>query len=162
MRIVMRTCLAALAMAAAPAAAAAQTQGKLHCAEAMVGTWLATISTVKGDYASRALVSLHMGGTLTIVDSAQHQGLQGSSFSAQQGEWSCVGPDAARGITMNFGFPERESIARSHWQFAARGKTLTGLVALHIFPGIKGVDPFRIDTKPVEQFEFTAQRVGAP
>lgn len=160
MRLMMPICAAVLAIAAAPAMA--QTQGNVHCAEPMVGTWLATIQTMKGDYASRALISLHMGGTLTIVDSAQHQGLQGSSFSAQQGEWSCVGSDAAKGVTMNFGFPQRESIARTHWQFVAKGKSLSGLVALYIFPGVKDVDPFRTDTKPVEQFEFTAHRVSAP
>jgi hypothetical protein len=33
---------------------------------------------------------------------------------------------------------------------------------LHVFSGLKGVDPFAADSKPVDTFRFTAQRVTAP
>ena len=48
------------------------------------------------------------------------------------------------------------------WTLALDGQTLSGTIALHIFAGIKGVDPFNADSKPVDTFRFTAQRVTAP
>lgn len=132
------------------------------CNAALVGTWLTTIQNGAGDYASRSLLTLHADGTMVSADSAQHQGLQGSSFSAQHGAWRCSTDASAAATTLNFGFPNRESIARSDWTLAHDGKALKGTIALHIFPGVKGVDPFRADSKPVDTFRFTAQRVAAP
>lgn len=132
------------------------------CNAALVGTWLTTIQNAAGDYASRSLLTIHADGTMVSADSAQHQGLQGSSFSAQHGAWRCSTDASAAATTLNFGFPTRESIARSDWTLAHDGKALKGTIALHIFPGVKGIDPFRADSKPVDTFNFTAQRVSAP
>jgi hypothetical protein len=146
----------AAALAASLASLPAQAQApSISCNAALVGTWLTTIQNAAGDYASRSLLTIHADGTMVSADSAQHQGMQGSSFSAQHGA-------SAAATTMNFGFPNRESIARSDWTLAHDGKALKGTIALHIFPGVKGVDPFRADTKPVDTFYFTAQRVSAP
>lgn len=139
----------------------AQAQSTI-CNAALVGTWLTTIQNAAGDYASRSLLTLHADGTMVSADSAQHQGLQGSSFSAQHGAWRCSTDASAAATTLNFGFPSRESIARSDWTLAQDGKGLKGTIALHIFPGVKGIDPFRADSKPVDTFRFTAQRVNAP
>ncbi|MGE0154457.1 MAG: hypothetical protein AB7R90_17710 [Reyranellaceae bacterium] len=138
-----------------------QAQDNAACS-AMVGTWLTTIETGAGDYASRSLMTVQADGTLSAVDSAQDQGLQGSSFSSQQGAWRCTSAGKASARTLNFGFPSRESIARTDWTLALDGMTLIGTAALHIFPGVKGIDPFRADSKPLETFRFKAQRVSAP
>jgi len=153
----------AAALAASLASLPAQAQApSISCNAALVGTWLTTIQNAAGDYASRSLLTIHADGTMVSADSAQHQGMQGSSFSAQHGAWRCSTSASAAATTMNFGFPNRESIARSDWTLAHDGKALKGTIALHIFPGVKGVDPFRADTKPVDTFYFTAQRVSAP
>ena len=154
--------LAALAFVLQPALAQAPTT--VPC-RAMVGTYLATIVNSAGDYASRALITLHADGNFAIVDSAQDEGLQGSSFSTQSGAWRCSTDASAAATTLNFGFPPRTSIARSAWTLdqahSKSGQALRGTIALHIFPGVKGVDPFRADSKPVDRFYFTAQRVNA-
>lgn len=156
-----RTLFMATALAASLASLPAQAQDT-SCNAGLVGTWLTTISNGAGDYASRSLLTIHADGTIVSADSAQHQGLQGSSFSAQHGAWRCSTTSSAAATTLNFGFPNRESIARSDWTLAHDGKALKGTIALHIFPGVKGIDPFRTDSKPVETFNFTAQRVSAP
>ena len=157
----MRRKISALALFIGLAALPAQAQDNAACA-AMVGTWLTTISTSAGDHASRALLTINADGTMQAIDSAQNQGLQGSSFSGQPGAWRCSAAGKAGARTLNFGFPPRESIARSDWTLALEGATLSGTIALHIFPGVKGVDPFRADSKPVDKFRFTAQKVSPP
>jgi hypothetical protein len=110
---------AALALAAACGVSTAAAQGAdrdVSCRGALAGTYLTTISGVKGDFASRSLVTIHGDGTLSAIDSRQHQGVQGSSFSAQQGAYRCAGASAARARTLNFGFPNQETIARSDCQ----------------------------------------------
>lgn len=151
--------LAAILPALSPPPAAAQDNA--DC-KAMVGLWLTTIHSGAGDFASRSLLTVNADGTLSAVDSAQDQGLQGSGFSSQPGVWRCAGPGKATARTLNFGFPPRPSIARSDWTLALSGDTLSGAIALHIFPGVKDVDPFKADSQPVDAFRFTAQRVGAP
>ncbi len=128
---------------------------------ALAGTYLATIVNGAGDYASRALITLFGDGNLQIVDSSQDVGLQGASFSTQSGAWHCAAANQATARTLNFGFPPRGSIARSDWTLAHDGKALFGTVALHIFAGVKDVDPFRADSKPVDVFRFTAIPVAA-
>ena len=151
---------AGLSMGLPPATAQAPTT--VPC-RAMVGTYLATIVNSAGDYASRALITLHADGNLHIVDSAQDEGLQGSSFSTQSGAWRCSTDASASARTLNFGFPPRTSIARSDWTLdqahSKSGQALKGTIDLYIFPGVKGVDPFRADSKPVDKFYFAAQRV---
>ena len=151
----------AAALAASLTALPVQAQDT-SCNAGLVGTWLTTIQNAAGDYASRSLLTIHADGTIVSADSAQNQGLQGSSFSAQHGAWRCSTSSSAAATTLNFGFPARESIARSDWTLAHDGKALKGTIALHIFPGVKGIDPFRADSKPVDTFNFTAQRVSAP
>ncbi|MGE0155394.1 MAG: hypothetical protein AB7R90_22465 [Reyranellaceae bacterium] len=146
-----------LAVLLLPLPAAAQTP---DC-RALAGTYLATIVNGTGDYASRALITLFGDGNLHIVDSSQDVGLQGASFSTQSGAWACAAANQATAITLNFGFPPRGSVARSDWTLTHDGKALAGTVALHIFPGVKDVDPFRADSKPVDTFRFTAIPVAA-
>lgn len=153
--------LAVCVFASPPVSAQDVAQANAAC-RAMVGLWLTTIENGAGDFASRSLVTVTADGTLTAIDSAEDQGVQGSGFSAQPGVWRCTAAGQASGRTLNFGFSPRESIARSDWTLAIDGTALTGTIALHIFPGVKGVDPFRADSTAVDTFRFTAQRVNAP
>lgn len=159
----LRRLLPILALLLLPLPSAAQTTEPCR---AMAGTYLATIANGTGDYASRALITLFADGNLHIVDSSQDVGLQGSSFSTQSGAWRCSTDASAAATTLNFGFPPRGSIARSDWTLdqahSKSGQALKGTIDLHIFPGVKDVDPFRTDSKPVDRFYFTAQRVKAP
>ncbi len=153
--------LAAILLASAGASAAAQAQGGANpCRAALAGAYLADIATEAGAFASRALLTLHADGTLDVVDSRQHQGVSGSSFSAQRGAWRCTGARAAAGVTLNFGFPPQESIARSDWAIAREpAGTLRGTIGLTIFPGVAGVDPFAAGGRRFGVFRFAAVRV---
>jgi hypothetical protein len=152
---------AALLLASAGAPAAAQAPGAAACRAALAGTYLADIATEAGAFASRALVTLHADGTLDVVDSRQHQGVHGSSFSAQRGAWRCTGARAAAGVTLNFGFPPQESVARSDWTIARDpAGALRGTIALTIFPGVAGVDPWGAGGRRFGVFRFAAARVA--
>jgi hypothetical protein len=155
---------AAIALALAsgiPGANAQAPIGGTACRNALAGTYLATIRTEAGAFASRALVTLHGDGTLIIADSRQHQGVHGSSFSAQQGGYRCAGPRAAQASVLNFGFPPQESVARSDWSFTYDPATtaVSGTITLTIFPGVEGVDPFAPSGKRLGLFNFTSTRV---
>lgn len=151
---------AALALAFASVPASAQAPGAAACRASLAGTYLADVTTEAGAFASRALVTLHADGTLDVVDSRQNQGVHGSSFSAQRGAWQCTGPRTATGVTLNFGFPPQESVARSDWAIAReQAGTLSGTIALTIYPGVAGVDPFAAGGRGFGMFRFGAVRV---
>ena len=135
--------------------------GGVACRGALAGTYLATIHTEAGAFASRALVTIHGDGTLIIADSRQHQGVHGSSFSAQQGAYRCAGPRAAQASVLNFGYPPQESVARSDWSFTYDPKTtaISGTITLTIFRGVEGVDPYAATGKRMGVFRFTSARV---
>ncbi len=157
---------AALVLASVIGASSAAAQGAddARCRATFAGTYLTTIRGANGGFASRSLVTIHGDGTLTAVDSRQHQGVQGSSFSAQQGAYRCAGAAAARARTLNFGFPDKESIARSDWQIAhdAAAGSISGTIALVIYKGVEGVDPFTGTGTQIGVFRFTSVRVTAP
>lgn len=157
-----RPALAALAVACAGTAASAQAPGgAAACRAALAGTYLANIANEAGAFASRALVTLHADGTLDVVDSRQHQGVSGSSFSAQRGAWRCTGARTAAAVTLNFGFPPQESIARSDWSIARNpAGAITGTITLTIFTGVAGVDPFALGGRRFGVFRFGALRVA--
>jgi len=131
------------------------------CRGAVAGTYLATIRTEAGAYASRALVTIHGDGTLIIADSRQQQGVQGSSFSAEQGGYHCAGPRAIQAAVLNFGLPPNESVVRSDWSIAFDPATtsISGTITLIIFPGVEGVDPFAAGGERISVFNFTSVRV---
>ncbi|MCW5773814.1 MAG: hypothetical protein KIT16_19385 [Rhodospirillaceae bacterium] len=150
-----------LALAAAAPAAAQSARESTACRAVLAGTWLATIRTEAGAFGSRALVTLHADGSLVVIDSRQHQGVQGSSFSEQRGTYRCTGPRAARGVTLNFGFPPQETIARSDWTLVVdRAGALTGTIALAIHQGIEKADPLGGAGKRIGTFGFGAQRIA--
>lgn len=135
------------------------------CRAELAGTYLATIESAKGRYASRALVTIHGDGTFSVVDSRQYQGVQGSSFSAQQGSYRCLDPRTGKGRTLNFGFPKRASIARSDWQIVKEQPNglILGTVTLIIYSGVKGVDPFAAKGgKRIGTYRFVGQPVMPP
>ncbi len=154
----------ALALAASLGAAPAAAQ-EAGCRSVLAGTYLTTILTGKGGYASRSIVTIHGDGTLSAVDSRQYHGVMGSAFSAQQGSYRCTGAAAASARTLNFGFPKRASIARSDWTISKDAATgaLSGTITLTVYPGVKGVDPFATKGgKRIDTFRFTAAPVGPP
>ena len=162
-----RRCSAAIALAFLCAAQGANAQAPVRgtaCAGTMSGTYLATIRSEAGAFASRALVTIHGDGTLIIADSREHQGVQGSSFSAQLGAYRCAGPRAAQATVLNFGFPPQETIARSDWSIAydPAAASVSGTITLFIFSGVEGVDPFAAGGKRVGVFRFTSVRVVPP
>lgn len=142
--------------------AAAQEAG---CRGELAGTYLTTITTSKGGYASRSLVTINGDGTLSAVDSRQYHGVMGAAFSAQRGVYRCTGDEAAAARTLNFGFPKRASIARSDWTMVRDKATgsISGTITLFIYTGVKGVDPFAAKGgKRIDTFRFTSTRVSPP
>ncbi len=161
-RTVQRAGLAlALAGCLAAPAAMAQEEG---CQGELARTYLTTITTSKGGYASRSLVTIHGDGTLSAVDSRQYHGVMGAAFSAQSGTYRCTGPQAATGRTLNFGFPKRASIARSEWTITRNKATgaISGTITLIVYKGVKGVDPFGKGGRKIDTFRFTGVPVGTP
>ena len=146
----------------APGAGAEAPVGGVACRGALSGTYLATIHTEAGAFASRALVTIHGDGTLVIADSRQHQGVHGSGFSTQHGAYRCAGPRAAQATVLNFGFPPQVSIARSDWSIAhdLATSSVSGTITLFIFSGVEGVDPFAAGGKRIGLFRFTSVRVA--
>ena len=155
------TAWGAVLLACAGAFTSAQAQGGANaCRAALAGIYLADIATEAGAFASRALVTLRADGTIDVVDSRQHQGVHGSSFSAQRGAWRCTGARTAAGVTLNFGFPPQESIARSDWVIRLEpAGVLRGTIGLTIFYGVNRVDPFALGGRPFGVFRFGAVRV---
>lgn len=152
----------ALAGSLVAAPAAAQDAG---CRGALAGTYLTTILTGKGDYASRSVVTIHGDGTLSAVDSRQYHGVMGAAFSAQRGGYRCTGAAAATARTLNFGFPKRASIARGDWTVRKDAATggISGTITLTVYPGVKGVDPFAAKGgKRIDTFRFTGAPVAPP
>ena len=162
--------LAALAgvLSGAPALAppAAAQQPADSCRAALAGVWLTTIrAEAGGGFASRSLLTLNADGTMLATDSRQHSGVQGAGFSTQHGAWRCAGADAASAVTLNFGFPPRETIARSDWTLSRQGEALAGRIVLRIAEGVESVDPFAtafLAVPPVASFRFEAQRLAPP
>lgn len=138
------TACLALAVAGSLAAPAARAAGDTACRGAMTGTYLATVVKGANSFVARVLVTLHRDGTLSVIDSHQHRGVQGSSFSAQQGAYRCLDARTARARTLNFGFPEHASIARGDWTIVKERPNgfIVGDITVSIYPGVKGVDPF--------------------
>lgn len=154
----------ALALIGGLAAPPVQAAGGRACRAALIGTYLVTINDAKGAFASRAIVTFHGDGTLSVVDSRQDQGVQRSSFSAQQGAYRCTGRHRAVGRTLDFSFPANTSIARLDWRVRRAGTrgSIAGTITLVIYAGVKGVDPFGPGGKHAGRFRFTAVRVVAP
>lgn len=134
------------------------------CRAALTGTYLATIETESGTFASRALVTIHGDGTLSVVDSGQHRGSPQPSFSAQRGAYRCTGPASARARTLDFTFPDKAAIARLDWTVTRDPKSgaIAGVVALHLYEGIEGVDPFAHGAQRAGEFRYTSVRVAVP
>ena len=134
------------------------------CRGILTGTFLTTIRASTGAFASRSAVTLHGDGTQSAIDSRQHQGVQGTSFSAQQGAYRCTGSRTASATTLNFGFPRQETIARSDWSitYNTETKSIAGTITVFIYIGVEGVDPFGKDGKQIDMFRFTSVRVAPP
>lgn len=124
------------------------------------GVWLATIRDGQAKLASRALLTLHGDGSILVIDSRQHHGVQGAAFSAQAGTYRCTGLTSAHGRTLNFGFPKNPTIARSDWTLR-RGKVaqLVGSVTLTIYTGVDKVDPTGPGGRVIGTFRFVATPV---
>jgi hypothetical protein len=154
---------AGLALALAGCLAAPAAAQEVGCRGELAGTYLTNITTSKGRYASRSLVTIHGDGTLSAVDSRQYHGVMGAAFSAQRGDYRCTGPEAAAGRTLNFGFPKRAAIARSEWTITRNKATgaISGTITLIVYRGVRGVDPFGKGGRKVDTFRFTGVPVGA-
>src|SRR5262245_34749870 len=68
------------------------------------GTFLITITNADtGEFASRAVITLHKDHSVAVIDSGQEGGAV--SFSSQQGVWKQEPGGAAAARTIDFTFP---------------------------------------------------------
>jgi len=132
----------------------------------LVGTYLTTNEDSTGAFASRSLISFHVGGTVTVVDSRESAGVSGDAFSSQVGSYRCEGRHRALATTVDFGFPPDADIGRLDWSVRARRDgTIAGQMRLTLLTPLATCNPFDADeTCTLEaqaDFSFTGVPVPA-
>ena len=97
-------------------------------------SYVTTIKDSAGNFASRAVITLHADHTMSAIDSGQ--GGPSFFFSSQLGSWK---PDDHGGVlarTLDFDFPPNAAVARLDYaiSFAEDHSQVTGTITLTTFP----------------------------
>jgi hypothetical protein len=129
------------------------------------GTYLTTISTSNGEFASRSLITLTADGNILVADSNQG-GVAGvfNPFSNSQGAWKCRNGEITAKV-LNFTLSGSEGstggIARENFsvRFNRRTQTLQGTINLRLFD--LNANPQEDNGSDGGTFTFTGQRVTA-
>ena len=121
-------------------------------------TYVITVMDPQGNFASRGVIALHAGGTMSATDSGQ--GGPTFFFSSQLGSWK---PNTSGGVvarTIDFDYPPNADVARLDYtlQFTNKGTQITGTITLTIFP-LTG-DPLGSGGTVVGTFTFTGDVVA--
>ncbi|KYC37203.1 hypothetical protein WA1_47120 [Scytonema hofmannii PCC 7110] len=129
------------------------------------GTYLITVSTSSGEFASRSIITFTQDGNFFVVDSNQG-GVPGqfNPFSDSQGSWKYTDKQEITATTLNFSYPGSSgsaSIARQNYRvtFNPQTKALQGDITLRFYD-LKA-NPLETDAPVVGTFTFTGQRVNA-
>lgn len=158
------TPLAWQASAQAPSADAASCQ-------AMVGTYVTTVTDVEGVFASRGLLSLSSDGILLMSDSGQ-SGMPGiyEPFTSAQGAWKCLGAEGdtikAKALGLNFFLPgpgRPAGFGRTNYQLTVDTKSgqVAGTAELS-FTGegdLESAEPVNKAGAALETFQISGKRV---
>jgi len=120
-------------------------------------TYVITVLDSQGNFASRGVIALHAGGTMSVTDSGQ--GGPAFFFSSQLGSWKVSTPSTVVARTIDFDYPPNADVARLDYtlQFTNKGTQITGTITLTIFP--LTADPLGGGGTVVGTFTFTGDVV---
>lgn len=146
-----------------PSAAAASQA----CAHLVAGTYLAQIVDAQGNLLSRSILTFQAGGSLLSLDSNQ-AGIptQFNPFTANTGEWACMGRTSLAASVLSFTLPGSEGpepgLARGNYDIRIdpRSGNLEGTIELIFFP-LAG-DPLNGVGVSAGVFSFAAQPLVVP
>ncbi|MUG94857.1 hypothetical protein F7734_21825 [Scytonema sp. UIC 10036] len=129
------------------------------------GTYLITVSTSNGEFASRSIITFTQDGNFFVVDSNQG-GVPGqfNPFSDSQGSWKYSDNQEIIATALNFSYPGSSGsagIARQNYRvtFNPQTKTLQGEITLRFYD-LKA-NPLETNAPVAGTFTFTGQRVNA-
>ena len=97
-------------------------------------SYLITVTTSTGAFASRGVLTFHADSTMSAIDSGQ--GGPTFFFSSQLGSWKPDGEGGLVARTIDFNFPPNADVARLDYtvKFAQDGRQVTGTITLRTFP----------------------------
>lgn len=141
-----------------------QASAKRESCAHLAGTYLSSIVDSQGVLLSRAIITLHVDGTIQSIDSNQ-AGIPGqfNPFSENAGEWICNRPSSIVASAISFALSGSEGaepqLARNDFRAQVDSRTgdLTGHLELIFFP--LTADPYRDAGASAGVFRFTAQRL---
>ncbi len=142
------------------------TSDQAGCRKLVTGTYLTTISTSNGAFASRSLITLTSDGNILVADSNQG-GVAGAfgPFGEAQGAWKCTRNGEITATTLNFSYSGTEgstgSLARQNYRVTLNQNTQTvqGTIKLRFLD--LNANPQAADGSDGGTYTFTGQRVTA-
>ena len=110
-------------------AAADDSKGLFHHG----ASYLTTITTSTGAFASRGVFTFHADSTMSAIDSGQGGPF---FFSSQLGSWKADGKGGLVARTLDFDYPPNADVVRLDYtvKFSADGTQATGTITLTTFP----------------------------
>jgi len=118
-------------------------------------SYLTTVKTSAGAFASRGVITLHADHTMSVIDSGQ--GGPAFLFSSQLGSWKPAANGGVVARTIDFNFPNA-SVARLDYTISSQDlNQVTGTITLTTFP-IQG-NPLDGGGTVVGTFTFTGQLI---
>ena len=120
-------------------------------------SYLTTVKTSAGTFASRGVITLHADHTMSVIDSSQ--GGPTFFFSSQLGSWKPAANGGVVAKTIDFNFPPNAAVARLDYtiSFSQDLNQVMGTITLTTFP-IQG-DPLDGGGTVVGTFTFTGQLI---
>ena len=120
-------------------------------------SYLTTVNTSQGSFASRGVITLHTGGTMSVIDSGQGGPF---FFSSQLGSWAPDGKGGLVARTIDFDYPPNAAVARLDYTIKFSTTTpgqITGTITLTTFP--LTANPLDGGGTVVGTFTFTGQLI---
>ncbi len=121
-------------------------------------SYLTTVMDSQGHIASRGVITLHLGGTMSVTDSGQ--GGPSFFFSSQLGSWSADGRGGLLARTIDFDYPPNASVARLDYTIKLSASTpgqVTGTITLTSFPA--SGNPLGSGGTKIGTFTFTGELI---
>jgi len=122
------------------------------------GSYLVTIKDSAGNFASRAVITLHADQTMSVVDSGQ--GGPGFFFTSQLGSWKFDRNHRIAARTIDFNYPPGAGVARLDYTIG-QGRTrneVMGTVTLRAYPLATG-NPLESNGTVIGTFTFTGELI---
>jgi hypothetical protein len=118
-------------------------------------SYVTTIKTSSGIFASRGVITLHADRTMSVIDSGQ--GGPTFFFTSQLGAWKPDGKGGVVAKTVDFDFPPNAAAARLDYTIQFHGNQIAGTITLTTFP-LTG-NPLDGGGTVVGTFTFTGQLI---